>query len=108
MRRKERKKKRNEKDNFYFMLLLFCLFEQKTRFDDIQSNFRYNDQQLRQVRLNNEQLNQELLTTRRQAEQQLLTLNNKSQDSLKKITLELDRKLQRLNEYERFINVHKN
>ncbi|CAF1098835.1 unnamed protein product [Rotaria sordida] len=76
----------------------------KIRFEDIQTKFRLNDQQLRQIRLNNEQLNQELLTSRQQSEQQLLTLNTKSQDSLKKITLELDRTLQCLNEYERFIN----
>ncbi|CAF3638737.1 unnamed protein product, partial [Rotaria sp. Silwood2] len=62
------------------------------------------DQQLRQIRLNNEQLNQELLTSRQLSEQQLLALNTKSQDSLKKITFELDRTLQRLNEYEKFIN----
>ncbi|CAF4509921.1 unnamed protein product, partial [Rotaria sp. Silwood2] len=76
----------------------------KIRFEDIQTKFRLSDQQLRQIRLNNEQLNQELLTSRQLSEQQLLALNTKSQDSLKKITFELDRTLQRLNEYEKFIN----
>jgi hypothetical protein len=67
---------------------------------------RSNDQELRQIRLNNEQLNQDLVTSHSLSEQQLLILNSKSQDSLKKITSELDRALQRLNEYERFINVN--
>ncbi len=80
-------------------------FEQKIRFEDVQTKLRSNDQQLRQLRLNNEKLNEELLTSRRLSDQQLLTLNNKSQDSLKNITLELDRTLRRLNDYERFINV---
>ncbi|CAF0902786.1 unnamed protein product [Adineta steineri] len=75
----------------------------KIRFDDIQSKFRLNDQQLRQIRLQNEQLNQELATCRRLSEQQLLTLNTKSQESLKKLTSELDRTIQRSNEYEKFI-----
>ncbi|CAF0935825.1 unnamed protein product [Adineta ricciae] len=75
----------------------------KTRSDDLQTKYRLIDQQLRQVRLHNEQLNEELSTSRRISEQQLLTLNTKSQDSLKKITSELDQTLQRSNEYEKFI-----
>jgi hypothetical protein len=71
----------------------------------MQIKHRLSDQQIRQYRLNHDQLNQELLTSRRLSEQQLLTLNNKSQDSLNKITIELDRTQRRLNEYERFTNV---
>ncbi|UJR28714.1 hypothetical protein I4U23_009943 [Adineta vaga] len=76
----------------------------KTRFDDLQTKYRLNEQQLRQTRLYNEQINEELITSRRLSEQQLFTLNTKSQESLKKITLELDRTLQRLNQYETFIH----
>ncbi|CAF1450168.1 unnamed protein product [Adineta ricciae] len=75
----------------------------KTRSDDLQTKYRLIDQQLRQTRLHNEQLNEDLSTSRRMSEQQLLTLNTKSQDSLKKITSELDQTLQRSNEYEKFI-----
>lgn len=59
------------------------------------------------MRLNQEQLNQELSTSRRLSDQQLLTINTKNQDSLNKMTLELDRIRRRLNEYERFTNVIK-
>jgi len=73
----------------------------------MQTKHRLGDQQLRQYRVNHEQLNQELSTSRRLSEQQLLTLNTKTQDALNKITLELDRCQRRLNEYERFTNVKK-
>ncbi len=75
------------------------------RYEDIQNKHRLGDTQLRQYRLNHEQLNQELITSRRLSEQQLLALNTKTQDALNKITLELDRTQRRLNEYERFTNV---
>ncbi|CAF5155006.1 unnamed protein product, partial [Rotaria magnacalcarata] len=77
----------------------------KIRFEDNQSKSRSSEQQIRQIRLSNEKLNQELTTSRQLYEQQLLILNTKSQDSLKKITTELDRTFQRLNDYERFIHV---
>lgn len=73
----------------------------------MQGKHRLGDQQLRQYRANHDQLNQELVTSRRLSEQQLLTLNTKTQDALNKITLELDRTQRRLNEYERFTNVKK-
>ncbi|CAF5217903.1 unnamed protein product, partial [Rotaria magnacalcarata] len=76
----------------------------KIRFEDNQSKSRSSEQQIRQIRLSNEKLNQELTTSRQLYEQQLLILNTKSQDSLKKITTELDRTFQRLNDYERFIH----
>ena len=71
----------------------------------MQTKFRSNEQQLRQSRLDNDRLNDEISSSRRAADQQILALNNRSQDSLKKITGELERTLQRLNDYERFINV---
>ncbi|CAF3604890.1 unnamed protein product [Rotaria sordida] len=76
----------------------------KTHFEDIQTKHRLSEQQIRQCRLNQEQLNQELLTARRLTEQQLLSLNTKSQDTLNKMILELNRTQRRLNEYERFTN----
>ena len=71
----------------------------------MQTKFRSNEHQLRQSRLDNDRLNDEISSSRRAADQQILALNNRSQDSLKKITGELERTLQRLNDYERFINV---
>ncbi|CAF2263431.1 unnamed protein product [Rotaria magnacalcarata] len=76
----------------------------KIRLEDIQTKHRSTEQQLRQCRLNQEQLNQELLASHRLSEQQLLSLNTKNQDSLSKITFELNRTQRRLNEYERFTN----
>ena len=68
----------------------------------MQSKTRSSDSQLRQYRSNQDQLNQELMTSRRISEQQLTSLNTKTQDALNKITIELDRTQRRLNEYERF------
>lgn len=83
-----------------------CFFSlQKIRLEDIQTKHRLSDTQLRQYRLNHDQLNQELQTSRRLSEQQLLSLNTKTQDALNKITVELDRTQRRLNEYERFTQV---
>ena len=79
---------------------------QKIRHEDMQTKFRSTEQQFRQNRLDQDRLNEELTSSRRSFDQQLSILNNKSQDSLKKITTELDRTLQRLNEYERFIHVN--
>lgn len=73
--------------------------------EDIQTKHRLSDTQLRQYRVNHDQLNQELQTSRRLSEQQLLSLNTKTQDALNKITVELDRTQRRLNEYERFTQV---
>lgn len=78
---------------------------QKIRFEDIQTKHRLSDTQLRQYRVNQDQLSQELQTSRRLSEQQLLTLNTKTQDALNRITVELDRTQRRLNEYERFTQV---
>ena len=78
---------------------------QKIRFEDIQTKHRLGDTQLRQYRTNQDQLSQELQTSRRLSEQQLLTLNTKTQDALNRITVELDRTQRRLNEYERFTQV---
>ncbi|UJR20851.1 hypothetical protein I4U23_023961 [Adineta vaga] len=74
----------------------------KSKYDDFQTKYRLNEQQLRQYRLNHEHLNQELLTSRRLSEQQMITLNTKNQDTFNRLSLELDRTRKTLNEHERF------
>lgn len=71
----------------------------------MQSKYRQNEQQIRQIRSNNDQLNQELTTARRLSEQQLFSVSNKSQDTLTKMNLEIERIRRRLTDYERFLNV---
>ncbi|CAF0919771.1 unnamed protein product, partial [Didymodactylos carnosus] len=75
----------------------------KVRFDDIQSKLRYSEQQMRQCRLNNDQLNNEIVNCRHLSEQQLITFNMKTQDSLSKMNNELSHTHKRLNEHEKFI-----
>ncbi|CAF1063887.1 unnamed protein product [Adineta ricciae] len=74
----------------------------KSKYDDLHTKHRLNEQQLRQYRLNHEHLNQELLTSRRLSEQQMITLDNKNQETLNKLSVELDRTRRSLNEHERF------
>lgn len=52
-------------------------------------------------------MNQELASARRLSEQQILLNNTKTQETLTKLTLELDRTRRRLSDYERFIHVRR-
>lgn len=83
------------------------LFLQKIRFDEIQLKLKTNEQQIRQLRHDNDQLNKEVVSTRRSVEDQLLSSNAKHQEMFSKMRIDFDRAESRSNECEKFVKVNR-